>query len=111
MRARGWGYYAMSIFWPGAGVANMAATIMREAWEDYEYLFHANGDKHPDACKSNSLDLAVHTLGFCVQSWSKDEGLAKALRTELGKYIDGQRATVPYYNVTIDNFLIISVIF
>jgi hypothetical protein len=47
-----WGYYLSSIFWDYAAPAltarpRISASLLREGFEDYEYLFKANGNNAP----------------------------------------------------------------
>ncbi len=67
MRASGW-LSAESLnqaFFPN-GQPGVAAELFREACEDYEYLYLANGGAHPRGNLPEAVDRAALSLGFCL---------------------------------------------
>lgn len=80
-------------------LARMGAVLLRESWEDYEYIYKANGDKYPVACTTNPIDRTVRSVGTCQTAWRNDPALLAAVRKELGLYLSGGRADLPYYKV------------
>eukprot|EP01124_Arcella_intermedia_P024465 TRINITY_DN4131_c0_g1_i1.p1 TRINITY_DN4131_c0_g1~~TRINITY_DN4131_c0_g1_i1.p1 ORF type:complete len:829 (-),score=102.69 TRINITY_DN4131_c0_g1_i1:51-2537(-) len=99
LRVRGWGYYAMGVYFDAAKQPKMGAILLREAFEDYEYFYKANGNAHPAACSSNPVDATIRSIGTCVTSWRNDPSLLKVMRNELGKFINGERSDLPKYQV------------
>jgi len=101
-RITGWGYYYSSIFWdkPDAAPApprpRISAALLREGFEDYEYLFIANGNKYARAFVNEFVDDTAMSVGYAVGAWEKDPTAIHALRHELGRKIEGSRADFPY---------------
>jgi hypothetical protein len=69
-----WGYYDSGIFWdnsppaPSPARPRISASLLREGFEDYEYLFKANGNKAPRVnAKETSDDTAM-------RFWERGEG-------------------------------------
>ena len=95
-RIRGWAYYDMSIFFEGKYPLRpkIGAEIFRDAMEDYEYMFLANGKRHPMPNVLESADPVVNAVGFSFTAWSRDHAQFAAIRHELGRYIDGSRSTI-----------------
>ncbi len=97
-RIRGWAYYDGGRFFP-EGRATLRAELLREGLEDYEYLWLANGERHPEVDETLPLDETVASVASSMTSWTKDvDGLA-ALRLELGKYLEGSRDSLPVLTV------------
>ena len=95
-RIRGWAYYKMEIFFEGSQPMRpkIGAEIFRDAMEDYEYLFLANGGKHPLPNTAELVDPVAKAIGFSFTAWLRDHAKFAALRHELGRFIDGSRSTL-----------------
>ena len=102
-RITGWGYYKDSVVWTQDNPATIdpvrptiSASIFREGFEDYEYLWKANGGAQPSPYSKLSVDDAVLSVAFAVNSWNDDPYALHALRHQLGRYIEGSRNDMPY---------------
>jgi len=93
-RIRGWAYYDGGRFFPN-GAPNIRAELLREGFEDYEYLFLANGGAHPNVDVIEVADPTAKSVAASMTSWTKDPDALMALRFELGRYIEGSRSTLP----------------
>jgi len=74
-RIRGWAYYKMDIFFEGDDAPlrpKMGAEIFRDAMEDYEYLYLANGGKHPMPNVAEPADPVAKAIGFSFTAWLRD---------------------------------------
>lgn len=93
-RIRGWAYYKMSIFFEDSYPMRpkMGAEIFRDSVEDYEYLYLANGGKHPMPYVAEDADPVANHVGFSFTAWMRDHASFAALRHELGRYIEGSRS-------------------
>jgi hypothetical protein len=93
-RARGWAYYDAGRFFDGSR-PTVRAELLREGFEDYEYLYLANGGKHPAPGVKEALDATVDSAASSLTSWTKDPDALMTLRHELGRFIDGSRQSLP----------------
>lgn len=93
-RIRGWAYYDANRFFDG-GRANVRGELLREGFEDYEYLWLANGGAHPGVDGDAIVDPTVKSVAASMTSWNKDPDALMALRHELGRYIEGSRTSLP----------------
>ena len=100
-RITGWAYYDAGRFFDGAR-PTVRAELLREGFEDYEYLYLANGGAHPNVDGVANVDPTVKSVTSGMSSWNKDPDALMALRHELGKYIEGTRDTVPVLEVESD---------
>jgi len=98
-RARGWAYYDGARFFAG-GEPTVTAELLREGFEDYEYLYLANGNAHPVAGESTSVDATVRSVAASMTSWTRDPDALMTLRHELGRYLEGSRDTLPVLQTT-----------
>ncbi len=98
-RASGWAYYDGGRFFDGAQ-PGYRAELLREGFEDYEYLYLANGGKHPRVGVKEVVDATVDSAASSLTSWSKNAEAMAALRRELGRYIEGSRKTLPVLAAT-----------
>ena len=98
-RIRGWAYYDGARFFPG-GTPNVRAELLREGFEDYEYLWLANSSAHPKVGAVEDADPTVKSVAASMTSWLKDPDALMALRYELGRYIEGSRSTLPVLQVS-----------
>lgn len=98
-RIRGWAYYDGARFFPG-GAPNVRAELLREGFEDYEYLWLANAGAHPKVDSAEIADPTVKSVAASMTSWLKDPDALMALRYELGRYIEGSRSTLPVLEVS-----------
>jgi len=92
-RARGWAYYDGGRFFDGT-LPSYRAELLREGFEDYEYLWLANKG-HPGVGVKQAADPTVDSVASSLTSWTKNADALMALRHELGRYIEGSRATLP----------------
>jgi len=92
-RARGWAYYNGALFFPD-GRDGVVAELLREGFEDYEYLVLANGGI-PAPGKEAPMDATVLSVATSLTSWNQDPDAMMALRHELALYISGKRASAP----------------
>src|SRR2546430_768228 len=89
-RATGWGYYADNVFWdtrtaqPAPARPRISAALLRESFEDYEYLFQSNNRQYPRPWTNEAADGTAVGVGFCPGSWLQDPSSMHALRHELG---------------------------
>ncbi len=97
-RIRGWAYYDGGRFFPD-GSPSVRAELLREGFEDYEYLYLANGNAHPSVDVENDLDATVASVAASMTSFTKDPDALMTLRYELGRYIEGSRNTLPVLEV------------
>lgn len=100
----------------------VSASLIREGMEDYEYLYQANCRRRPEVDQRTSIDQTAMSIGFnigyilffdifllvvisipyfCLEYsfsrvWTDDESSVHALRHELGLYLEGTRAQMPY---------------
>eukprot|EP01125_Pyxidicula_operculata_P014834 TRINITY_DN4992_c0_g1_i1.p1 TRINITY_DN4992_c0_g1~~TRINITY_DN4992_c0_g1_i1.p1 ORF type:complete len:628 (+),score=102.83 TRINITY_DN4992_c0_g1_i1:22-1905(+) len=108
LRVTGWGYYSMPSYWEGGSYPQprMAAELLREGFEDYEYFYKINNGAYPASMEVTPLDKTIRSLGKCVTSWKNDPNLLKAIRYQLGSYItnrtNGQYATLPFYESVVN---------
>lgn len=69
--------------------------LLREALEDYEYLILANGRAKPSATGSSIPDPSVRSAVSGLEGWTEDAEGFMELRKELGRYVAGERGTLP----------------
>jgi hypothetical protein len=62
-RITGWAYYNFEIFFNGHQ-PKIGAELFREAFEDYEYLYLANGGRYPRPYVNEVADPAARSIGF-----------------------------------------------
>lgn len=93
-RIRGWAYYDAGRFFDGAR-PTIRAELLREGFEDYEYLWLANGKAYPVVDQAGPADATAKSVASGLTSWTKDADALMALRYELGRYIEGSRSTLP----------------
>ena len=98
-RIKGWAYYLMSIFFNG-NRPKVGAELFRETFEDYEYLYKANGNKHPVVYQTIDLDATAASIGMSTTTWSQVPAEVRVIRHELARFITGQRSTVPVLTVS-----------
>lgn len=94
IRASGFAYYDGDRFFP-SGRPGVRAELLREGFEDYEYLWLANGKKQPAPGVSEVVDPAVASVATGLTSFTKDASALSKLRIELGRFIEGSRTTMP----------------
>jgi hypothetical protein len=93
-RITGWGYYDGDRFFSGVN-PGVRAELLREAMEDYEYLWLANGGAHPVPGVISDVDASVASVASSMTSWTRDADGLMTLRHELGRYLEGSRETLP----------------
>lgn len=97
-RIRGYAYYDFGRYFHD-GSPGVRAKLFREGFEDYEYLWLANGGAHPDVDSTALADQTVASVASSMTSWSQDPDALMALRHQLGLYIEGTRATLPVLEI------------
>ncbi len=97
-RVRGWAYYDGGRFFDGPH-PKVSAELLREGFEDYEYLYLANGGAYPAVFEDSPVDETVRSVASSLTSWTKDADDVATLRRELGRYIEGSRDTLPLIEV------------
>lgn len=100
-RAVGWAYYDAGRFFDGPR-PTIRAELLREGFEDYEYLWLANGGSHPRPWTAETVDPAVDSAAASLTSWTRDPDALQSLRHELGRFIEGSRDTLPVLETTSD---------
>jgi hypothetical protein len=98
-RVTGWAYYDAGRFFDGDR-PTIRAELLREGFEDYEYLYLAAGGRHPSVGVSEPVDATVDSVASSLTSWNKDPDALMALRHELGRYIEGTRPSLPVLKKT-----------
>lgn len=97
-RIRGWAYYDAGRFFDGSR-PRVRAELLREGFEDYEYLWLANGSAHPAAGTTTSIDNTVRSVAASMTSWTKSPDALMELRYQLGRYLGGEVTTLPILHV------------
>jgi hypothetical protein len=97
-RATGWAYYDGGRFFHGAQ-PTVRAELLREGFEDYEYFLLANGGAEPGVDATVPVDATVGSAAASLTSWTKDADALAVLRHELGRYLGGERATLPILEI------------
>lgn len=97
-RIRGWAYYDGGRFFDGAR-PRVRAELLREGFEDYEYLWLANGAAHPTVNTTNAIDATVQSVAASMTSWTKNADAFMALRHQLGLFLGKERNTLPTLQV------------
>ena len=98
-RITGWAYYDATRFFDGAE-PGVRAELLREGFEDYEYLWLANEGAHPTPDHDAVADPTALSVASSMTSWTRDPDALMALRHELGLYIEGSRETLPVLEST-----------
>lgn len=98
-RISGWAYYDAGRFFGADGMPGVRAELLREGFEDYEYLWLANGGNHPTVNEEAVIDATVRTVAASMTSWNKDADAFMALRHQLGLYIEGSVNSLPLLTV------------
>ncbi len=101
LRIRGWAYYDFGRFFDGAR-PGVRAEILREGFEDYEYLWLANGSAEASPAETVAVDATARSVAGSLTGWTRDADAFMALRRELGRFIEGSRTTVPALSVATD---------
>jgi hypothetical protein len=93
-RIRGWAYYDGGRFFDGPR-PTVRAALFREGHEDYEYLWLANERQQPVVDVEEPVDATVRSIASSMKSWNHDPDQLMVLRHELGRFLEGSRATLP----------------
>ena len=97
-RISGWAYYDANRFFSG-GRPTVRAELLREGFEDYEYLWLANGGARPAVDVDTDVDATVRSVAASMTSFTKDVDGWQTLKHELGRYIEGSRSELPSLSV------------
>eukprot|EP01064_Diplonema_japonicum_P032143 TRINITY_DN597_c0_g1_i23.p1 TRINITY_DN597_c0_g1~~TRINITY_DN597_c0_g1_i23.p1 ORF type:complete len:847 (+),score=258.00 TRINITY_DN597_c0_g1_i23:40-2580(+) len=106
MHSRIWGFLSWSLrtqgYWyydAGTWFNNKNPTVrlelFREAWEDYEYLWLANGKKQPKPCTMTAADVPAFSVAKGLTDWTTNDDALMSLRHQLGLYLEGSIASPP----------------
>jgi hypothetical protein len=97
-RAYGWAYYDANRFFDGTR-PTIRAELLREGFEDYEYLLLANKGLRPRVKVAEAADKTVDSVASSLTSWTKNADALMGLRHELGRYIEGKLTSMPVLKV------------
>lgn len=97
-RIRGWAYYDGGRFFNRAS-PGVRAELLREGFEDYEYLWLANGSAHPVADARSPVDETVRSVAASMTSWTKNPDALMTLRYQLGQYLGKETNALPTLRV------------
>jgi hypothetical protein len=81
-------------------VPSLRSELLREAFEDYEYFKLANFGEKPLPLQANPADQFVGLIAASLTGFDRDPSRLHWLRTELGRRISGEPASVPILPVT-----------
>lgn len=98
-RITGWAYYDAGRYFDSDGTPGVRAELLREGFEDYEYLWLANGGAHPMVNTSAVVDATVKSVAPSMVSWTKDADALMTVRHQLGLFIEGSVAELPVLQV------------
>ena len=93
-RARGYAYYDAGRFLH-AGVPGVRALLLRDGFEDYDYLYLAHGGQHPTVGVERGVDTTVAGLASGLRDFSRDATALHTLRDAVGAYLGGERDSLP----------------
>ena len=93
-RARGYAYYDAGRFLH-AGVPGVRALLLRDGFEDYDYLYLAHGGQHPVVGVERGVDATVAGLASGLRDFSRDATALHSLRDALGAYLGAERDSLP----------------
>lgn len=97
-RVTGWAYYNAGIFFDGTEV-NIRGKLLREGFEDYEYLYLANGNSLPGVDVEYDIDATVDSVASNLTSYASDHDVFMSLKWDLGRYVEGSSDEAPVYTV------------
>ncbi|MBN2803148.1 MAG: hypothetical protein JXR91_08640 [Deltaproteobacteria bacterium] len=98
-RITGWAYYDAGRFFGDDGRPGVRGELLREGFEDYEYLYLANGGAYPNVNESVDVDTTVRSVAASMVSWTKNADALMAVRYQLGLYIEGSKKELPVLQV------------
>eukprot|EP01060_Flectonema_neradi_P034867 TRINITY_DN6250_c0_g1_i2.p1 TRINITY_DN6250_c0_g1~~TRINITY_DN6250_c0_g1_i2.p1 ORF type:complete len:968 (+),score=164.92 TRINITY_DN6250_c0_g1_i2:147-3050(+) len=81
-----WNNTAYNVFTASSGDIKVSFELFREAWEDYEYLFIANGLEQPRPCTRSMADFASFAIARSVSSFVNDDSSLMNVRHALGRF-------------------------
>ncbi|MCB9644374.1 MAG: hypothetical protein H6728_14980, partial [Myxococcales bacterium] len=93
-RAEGWAYYDVGSFLQGRQ-PTIRFELLREGFEDYEYLWLANQQAYPTPKQGAIPDESVNRLVSSLTSFQRDPAALTKLRLELGRYLGKERQDLP----------------
>ncbi|MBD3177589.1 MAG: DUF4091 domain-containing protein [Armatimonadia bacterium] len=79
---------------PTRFIPSIRLELLREAFEDYEYLLLANGGT-PAAGSAAVADPTAQSAVSSLTSWTRDAEGVSELRMQLGRYVAGERSDLP----------------
>jgi len=105
LRVAGWAYYDAGRYFDGPR-PGVRAELLREGFEDYEYLYLANdrdgGGAFPQVGATETADPTAASVASSLTGWTRDVDALMALRFELGRYIEGSTDELPLLESTSD---------
>lgn len=97
-RVTGWAYYNASIFFDNK-MPNIRGKLLREGFEDYEYLRLANNASKPQINTEHAIDATVNSAAQSTGSYAADDNAFMKLKWQLGQYVEGSLDEAPVYTV------------
>eukprot|EP01079_Euglenida_sp_SAG-EU17-18_P002388 gene2388-509_t len=98
MRVTGFGYYNAGAWWTGSK-PDITAELFREGFEDWEYMWLANGGKGPEVGVTGPVDTTVRSVAKDLMFWFREDDPIACLRHDLGLYIEGTLTSPPEVQV------------
>jgi hypothetical protein len=69
--SRSYAYFAWHVLFHD-NIPDARAELFREGMEDYEYLYIANGNRHPEVDVSRPVDSTAFSVGQSLTSWTQN---------------------------------------
>jgi hypothetical protein len=92
-RISGWAIEDGGSFFNGAE-PGIRAKLLREGFEDYEYLMLLNGGQYPEPNNTNPADAPAFSVAKTFNSWTSDADALMKLRFRLGLYLEGKSTEI-----------------
>ncbi len=105
VRCRGWAYFDFE--WSSSGrnaggffstfnVPSIKTHILRDAIDDYDYLFIANANNYPALGTANAVDQIIASVAPTLATWNRhDPDAQQKLRNDLGLFVENSLACAP----------------
>ncbi|MCK6509884.1 hypothetical protein L6R29_07970 [Myxococcota bacterium] len=94
-RAEGWAYYDVGSFLTNGKQPTVRFALLREGFEDYEYLWLINQQRYPIPKQTAIPDESVNRLVSSLTSYNRDPAALTKLRLEMGRYLGKERTDLP----------------
>ena len=76
-------------------VSSIRFELLRDGFEDYEYLFKLGGNAQPQADMANAADSHVDKIIKGLKSYTRDDNFMYNLRRVIGLYLGGEISAIP----------------